>query len=199
MLHFLEWDNGRTMKAKIGKALLKIGVFISVFLLSMAIAEELLNRGNTDMTTEMGQATLPIVYMNVNDEYVNPLHGYTADMEGSYLRGTITPLKANREVDILIDTYGAIISKIGYEVRSKDMKRLIEDTDLEGYNFENDMITATLPIKNLIEDDTEYMLVIKITDGSGKVARYYTRIINKSELYLTGKIQFHQGFFRDLF
>ncbi|MBR4168411.1 MAG: hypothetical protein IKR47_01620 [Lachnospiraceae bacterium] len=182
------------MKAKIGKALLKIGVFISVFLLSMAVAEELLNRGNTDMTTEMGQATLPIVYMNVNDEYVNPLHGYTADMEGSYLRGTITPLKANREVDILIDTYGAIISKIGYEVRSKDMKRLIEDTDLSGYNYENDMITATLPIKDLIDDDTEYMLVIKITDGSGKVAKYYTRIINKSELYLTDKFTFVKDF-----
>ncbi|MBQ7582565.1 MAG: hypothetical protein IJU25_07065 [Lachnospiraceae bacterium] len=182
------------MKKRIGKALLKIAVFLAVFLISMAVAEGLLNRGNTDMTAEMGKATLPIVYMNVNDEYVNPLHGYTTDMEGSYLRGTITPLKANREVDILIDTYGAIISKIGYEVRSKDMKRLIEDTDLEGYNFENDMITATLPIKNLIEDDTEYMLVIKITDGSGKVARYYTRIINKSELYLTEKFNFIKDF-----
>ncbi len=169
-------------------------MFVAVFLLSMAIAEQLFNRGNTDMTTEMGKATLPIVYMNVNDEYVNPLHGYTVDMEGSYLRGAITPLKANREVDILIDTYGAIISKIGYEVRSKDMKRLIEDTDLESYNYENDMITATLPIKDLIDDDTEYMLVIKVTDGAGKVARYYTRIINKSELYLTDKFTFVKDF-----
>lgn len=182
------------MKKKIGKALLKVGVFAAVFLLSMVVAEKLLNRGNTDMTTEMGKATLPIVYMNVNDEYVNPLHGYTIDMEGSYLRGTITPLKANREVDILIDTYGAIISKIGYEVRSKDMKRLIEDTDLNGYKYENDMITATIPIKDLIEDETEYMLVIKITDGAGKVARYYTRIINKSELYLSDKISFIKDF-----
>lgn len=171
-----------------------LAVFVSVLLLSMVVADRFLNRGNTDMTTEMGKATLPIVYMNVNDEYVNPLHGYTIDMEGSYLRGTITPLKANREVDILIETYGAIISKIGYEVRSKDMQRLIEDTDLEGYNYENDMITATLPIKNLIEDDTEYMLVIKITDGAGKVARYYTRIINKSELYLTEKFSFIRDF-----
>lgn len=173
---------------------MRIGVFLSVFFLSMAVAEKLLNRGNTDMTAEMGQATLPIVYMNVNDEYVNPLHGYTVDMEGSYLRGAITPLKANREVDILIDTYGAIISKIGYEVRSKDMQRLIEDTDLDGYKYENDMITATLPIKDLIDDDKEYMLVIKVTDGAGKVTKYYTRIINKSELYLTDKFGFVKDF-----
>ncbi|MBR6451657.1 MAG: hypothetical protein IKS87_03040 [Lachnospiraceae bacterium] len=182
------------MKKKIGKALLRMGVFLAVFFLAMAIAEGLMNRGNTDMTAEMGQATLPIVYMNVNDEYVNPLHGYTVDMEGSYLRGAITPLKANREVDILIDTYGAVISKVGYEVRSKDMQRLIEVTELESYSYENDMITATLPIKDLIEDEKEYMLVILITDGAGKVTKYYTRIINKPELYLTEKFSFVKDF-----
>ncbi len=182
------------MKKKIGKAFLRMGVFLAVFFLAMAIAEQLMNRGNTDMTAEMGQATLPIVYMNVNDEYVNPLHGYTVDMEGSYLRGAITPLKANREVDILIDTYGAVISKVGYEVRSKDMQRLIEVTELESYSYENDMITATLPIKDLIEDEKEYMLVIMITDGAGKVTKYYTRIINKPELYLTEKFSFVKDF-----
>lgn len=182
------------MKQKIIRALIKVGVFLAVFVISMAVAENFMNRGNTDMTTEMGPATLPIVYMNVNDEYVNPLHGYTVDMEGNYLRGAITPLKANREVDILVETYGAVISKIGYEVRSKDMTRLIEDSDVESFNYENDMILATLPIKDLIEDDTEYMLVIKITDGAGKVAKYYTRIINKSELYLTEKFQFVKDF-----
>lgn len=182
------------MKQKILKALIKIGSFLVIFIVTMAVAERFMNRGNTDMTTEMGPATLPIVYMNVNDEYVNPLHGYTVDMEGNYLRGAITPLKANREVDILVETYGAVISKIGYEVRSKDMKRLIEDTDIEGFNYENDMIVATIPIKDLIEDDTEYMLIIKITNGAGEVTKYYTRIINKSELYLTEKFQFVKDF-----
>lgn len=182
------------MKKKILKSFIKIITIIAVFVITMAVAENFMNRGNTDMTAEVGPATLPIVYLNVNDEYVNPLHGYTVDMEGNYLRGTITPLKANREVDILVETYGAVISKIGYEVRSKDMKRLIEDTDVEGFNYENDMIVATIPIKDLIEDDTEYMLVIKITNGAGQITKYYTRIINKSELYLTEKFSFVKDF-----
>lgn len=182
------------MKKKIFRTFLKIVTFLAVFVLTIAIAERFMNRGNTDMTTEMGPATLPIVYMNVNDEYVNPLHGYTVDMEGNYLRGTITPLKANREVDILVETYGAVISKIGYEVRSKDMTRLIEDTDVESFNYEDDMIVATIPVKDLIEDDTEYMLIIKITNGAGQVTKYYTRIINKPELYLTEKFGFVKDF-----
>lgn len=182
------------MKKKILKSFIKIITIIAVFVITMAVAENFMNRGNTDMTSEVGPATLPIVYMNVNDEYVNPLHGYTVDMEGNYLRGTITPLKANREVDILVETYGAVISKIGYEVRSKDMKRLIEDTDVESFNYEDDMIVATIPIKDLIEDDTEYMLVIKITNGAGQITKYYTRIINKPELYLTEKFSFVKDF-----
>lgn len=182
------------MKQKIFKYLAKIGTFLVVFVITMAVAERFMNRGNTDMTEEMGPATLPIVYMNVNDEYVNPLHGYTIDMEGNYLRGTITPLKANREVDILVETYGAVISKIGFEVRSKDMTRLIEDTDLESFSYEDDMIVATIPIKDLIEEDTEYMLVIKVTDSSGNVIKYYTRVINKSELYLNEKFSFVKDF-----
>ena len=182
------------MKQKILKNFIKILTFLAVFVISMAVAERFMNRGNTDMTTEVGPATLPIVYLNVNDEYVNPLHGFTVDMQGSYLRGTITPIKANREVDILVETYGAVISKISYEVRSKDMTRLIEDTDVESFKYEDDMIVATIPIKDLIETDTEYMLVIKITDGAGKVTKYYTRIINKSELYITEKFNFVKDF-----
>jgi len=182
------------MKRKILKSFIKIVSIITVFIASVLVSDKLMNSGNTDMTTEMGVATLPIVYMNVNDEYVNPLHGYTVDMDGSYLRGEITPLKANREVDILIDTYGAVVSKVGYEVRSKDMQRLIESTEIESYSFEDNMITATLPIKDLIEDETEYMLVIKVTNGAGNVIRYYTRIINKSELYLSEKFQFVKEF-----
>lgn len=182
------------MKKKILRTFLKAVIFIATFFITFLIAEKLMNRGNLDMTTEMGVASLPIVYLNVNDEYINPLHGYTVDMEGSYLRGAITPLKANRELDILIDTYGATVSKVGFEVRSKDMKRLIEDTDVAGYSYEDNMITATIPVKDLIDDDTEYMLVIKITDGVGKVIKYYTRIINKSELYLSDKMQFVKDF-----
>lgn len=182
------------MKQKILKSLIKIVTFLVTFVGAVLISDRYLNLGNTDMTTDMGVATLPIVYLNVNDEYINPLHGYTMDMEGSYLRGVITPLKANREIEILIDTYGAVIGKVGFEVRSKDMQRLIEDTVVEGYSYEESMITATIPIKNLIEAEKEYMLVIKLTAGSGNVIKYYTRIINKPELYLTEKMQFVRDF-----
>jgi len=176
------------------RTLIRLGAFLAVFLISVTVVSKIVNRGNTDLTAEMRPATLPVLYMNVNDEYVNCLHGYTSEMEGNYLRGSLTPLQANRTVSVKVDTYGAVISGIAYEVRSMDMQRLIEDTKLSGFSYENDVITATIPIKDLIEDDTEYMLVIKLTTGSGEEIRYYSRIINEAEIYLSEKMDFVKDF-----
>ena len=146
------------------------------------------------MTAEMSKATLPIVYMNVNDEYINPLHGYTTEMEGNYLRGPITPLMANRSVTFRADLYDAVIAKVSYEVRPLDMSRLIEETEVSDFTYEGDAIYATATLKDLIEDDTEYMLIIKLTTSGGSVIRYYARVINRAELYLSEKMEFVRDF-----
>ena len=46
----------------------------------------LLNKGSTDLTVEMGQATFPVIHMEIGHEMVNALFGYENEMEGSYLR-----------------------------------------------------------------------------------------------------------------
>ena len=65
---------------KFRRRTIKLSVTFVLFLISLFVSNIVLNRGNTDMTAEMSKATLPIVYMNVNDEYINPLHGYTTEI-----------------------------------------------------------------------------------------------------------------------
>ena len=146
------------------------------------------------MTTDMAPASLPIIYMNVNDEYINPHHGYTCEMEGNYLRETITPLMANRSVSFKVDLYDAVIAKVAYEVRPLDMSRLIEDTEVTDFTYEGNEIYANITLKDLIEDDVEYMLIIKLTTSSGDIIRYYVRVINRSELSIGDKISFVRDF-----
>lgn len=146
------------------------------------------------MTADMNKATLPIIYLNVNDEYINPLHGYTVEMEGNYLRGTITPLMANRSISFRADLYDAVIAKVSFEVRPKDMSRLIEDTEVSDFTYDGNSIYATAVLKDLIEDEEEYILIIKLTTSSGDVIRYYARVINKAELYLGEKMNYVRDF-----
>lgn len=181
-------------RSKIKRRAIKIAVTFVLFLISLFVSDILLNRGNTDMTSDMSRATLPIVYMNVNDEYINPLHGYTTEMEGNYLRGPITPLMANRSVAFRADLYDAVIAKVSYEVRPLDMSRLIEETEVSDFVYDKDVIYATAMLKDLIDDDKEYMLIIKLTTSGGDVIRYYARVINRAELYLTEKMEFVRDF-----
>jgi len=181
-------------RSNLKRRAIKLGVTFVLFLISLFVSNIFLNRGNTDMTSEMTKATLPIVYMNVNDEYINPLHGYTTEMEGNYLRGPITPLMANRSVTFRADLYDAVIAKVSYEVRPVDMSRLIEETEVSDFTYEGDVIYATVTLKDLIEDDTEYMLIIKLMTSGGDVIRYYARVINRAELYLSEKMQFVREF-----
>ena len=178
----------------IQRRILKVVIPFIIFVITLFAAEKLMNKGNTDMTADMSGATLPVVYLNVNDEYVNPLHGYTMEMEGNYLRGCITPLMANRSISFRADLYDAVIAKVSYELRPKDMSRLIEDTEVSDFTYEGDYIYATATLKDLIEDDTEYMLIIKLTTSGGDVIRYYARVINRAELYLGEKMTFVRDF-----
>ncbi len=179
---------------KFRRRTIKLGVTFVLFLISLFVFNIILNKGKTDMTAEMSKASLPVVYMNVNDEYINPLHGYTTEMEGNYLRGPITPLMANRSVTFRADLYDAVIAKVSYEVRPLDMSRLIEETEVSDFSYEGDVIYATATLKDLIEDDTEYMLIIKLTTSGGDIIRYYARVINRAELYLSEKMEFVRDF-----
>lgn len=165
-----------------------------VFFIALYVSNIIINKGNTDMTSDMAPASLPIVYMNVNDEYINPLHGYTVEMEGNYLRGSITPLMANRSVSFKAELYEAVIAKVSYEVRPLDMSRLIEDTEVTDFTYENNEIYATANLKDLINDNEEYLLIIKLTTSSGNIIRYYTRVINRAELSIGEKIEFVRDF-----
>lgn len=183
------------------KALLKIGVCIAVFIASAIIISTIMNRGNTDLTAEVKPATYPLVYMEVNNQYINCLHGYASEMEGNYLRDSITPLQERRSLPIKIKTYGPAIKSLSYEIRSMDMQRLVENTAVTDYTQEdaNGYVSATLYLKDLIEPETEYLLVLKLNVGTSQEIRYYTRIINPDELYLTEKLDFVNEFHEKTF
>ena len=149
------------------KAIIK-GVLLGiVFALALVIISAVMNQGNTDMTTEMGDPTYPIVSMIVKGKQVNSLHGYAQSMQSAYLRDTLQPVESDRKISVHIDTYGREISEIAFEVRSLEGKRLVESTEVTSYEQESDVITFDITLKDLIENDKEYLLVFLITpEGS---------------------------------
>ena len=82
------------------KAIIKLVALILVFVFTIAgYFLFTIENGKKDdelMTT----ATLPIVSMTYNQNDINTLHGYIVEMNGVYMRDSITPLMEGRKVCI---------------------------------------------------------------------------------------------------
>lgn len=180
------------------KSLIKAFVFVLTFFVSLFIISKIMNQGNTDMTTEMGAAVFPLVYMNIGGEQVNCLHGYAQEMEASYLRDTITVIPQGRTVEFQIEKYNAAIEKITYELRSVDGERLIENGEISRENETAEAINASVTLKDLMETQTEYTLTI-ILETEYQQIRYYTRVILAEDYYINEKIAFVKDFHNKTF
>ena len=55
-----------------------------------------MNKGTDDQTISLGEPTLPMVSVIVDDNEVNALPGYTTEMNKTAMRDTITPVAATR-------------------------------------------------------------------------------------------------------
>ena len=171
------------------------GVIIScVFFMALFIANKFMNQGTADMTVEMGEATYPVVSVNYNGLLINEMHGYAKAMKVSQMRESITPLLEGRRIRLEIDTYGQMVSGIAFEVRSPDGERLVENTQVEDFEQSGDRISVSFGLKDLIEQNQEYLLVVLLTLGNGSEVRYYTRVVSTEEYFAEEKIKFVNNF-----
>lgn len=179
---------------KMRKTIIKGAIIVIVFFSALFMISNLMNKGNTDMTAEMEAASYPVIAMNYGGFRINVLHGYQDAMEVSQMRESLTPLISGRKMNLDIDTYGTRVDGIRFEVRSVDGSRLIEDTTVEEYEQSENKIKVSFGIKDLIENNREYLLVLILTVKGGEQIRYYTRIINPEEYYVADKLEYIMDF-----
>lgn len=160
------------------------------FIGSLFFFEYFLNRGNTDLTKEMSQASLPVICVRSDGHDINRMFGYTSDMDYSLIRNGITPLEEGRKLYVRIYKKNAGISNIGYELRSIDKERFVEEGNIEDYISHSDYIDATFSFKDIISEKTDYSLKIILTLNDGKEAYYYARIFENYDLNFTEKLDY---------
>ena len=176
------------------KIILKWTIVIAVFFIALFTISKVMNQGNTDMTVQMAEASFPIVTFDYDGRPINELHGYDGVMEVNYMRESITPLLPGRKVSVEVDCYGSQIRELSYEVRSIDGERLVESTRVQEFTQEEDKITASIGLKDLIDSEKEYVLVLLLTTEEGKEIRYYTRIVYSENNHAAEKLDYVMDF-----
>lgn len=167
----------------------KAAVLLIIFVLAVLIFGKLTNHTNADLTTEMDEATFPVISLYQNDIEINKLYGYANEMNAAYMRDTITPIATDRKLPISIQTYQTAVDAISYEIRSLDAERLIANADVNSYEETRGRIQAELEIQNLLSAGEEYLLIIQLESGSD-VIYYYTRIMEPVECHVEECVDF---------
>ena len=175
------------------KGTIKAIVLPVVFVLAVIIFSFMTNQTNEDLTTEMSEATLPVLTLYDGKTAINELYGYTEKMDAASMRDTITTIREDRLLPVTVKTYQTAVDKISYEIRSLDAKRLIANADVTSYTENKGMISMELPIQNLLEENEEYLLVIQLESGD-RMIYYYTRIIESQNSYVSECIDFVRQF-----
>ncbi len=151
----------------------------------------------------MGEPTLPTVtlYGSAGSDSdtlieINELFGYKMQMDSKYMRNTITPISNDRKVVVRVRNYGNYIMGAEFELRTLDCERLIEDTEVEKTDIvpDGEYTNINIQLQDMIEKDTEYVLVIHLnTDIAGEIS-YYTRVIGLTNNHCSEQINFINTF-----
>ncbi|MBQ6815152.1 MAG: hypothetical protein IJP13_06405 [Lachnospiraceae bacterium] len=172
------------------KLLLKIGTSVIAFIGVLIVYFVSIYETNEDSEQVMQSATLPIVNMVYQDANINMLQGYTTYMDGKYMRDCITPLDEQRTLGVNIRRYGNVIATMSYEIRSLDTERLIDKQNIEKFVTSGDNIYATIDVSNIVEKDTEYLLIIELVSEKHGNIYYYTRIEEQTQSDIKEHIDF---------
>ncbi len=181
------------------KLMLRIASIAAAFLLGMAGMSYFLMAGNTDSTAEMDSATLPLVYMKLENRNLNLLHGYTKSMDAATMRDAVYPLPEDRTVSFRVEYPDAKVQELRYEVRSIDTSRLIEDGEITDYSRSGRTLEVRLKLKDLLDDDEEYLLVIHLGLEKNQEAYYYTHVKKITETHLDECLSFVEEIHSALF
>lgn len=162
------------------KIVKRIVILAGVFFIAMGIylitAQRTMDRSEI-VYTVMEDPSLPVVYTRMFEGEENRLAAYRQEMSQAVSREAITVLPEDRQLEIRVAECRTEIIAAQYEIRSMDLERLVERTTIETWeNREGDSIMV-LPIQNLLNRDTEYLLHLMIEVENQEVLHYYTRIL----------------------
>ena len=182
------------MSKKVIKPIVLIVVFIAA-LITFCITT---NKGNKDMTTKQADATLPVMSFYLDKIKINTLHGYTAEMDPTKMRDCVIPISDDRKLSLSISTYGMAVDRISYKIRSMDGKRLVADGEISSFSNKDNTIQADVSMPNVMDENTEYLLVFTITSGQDNVY-YYSRIMQTDGKAAAKVVEFAKKFHDETF
>ncbi len=163
------------MTLTLKKRLINVGVLSAVFIVAVIIFSYVTNKGNDNMTADMGAATFPQISFSYGDYKINTLTGYAKRMDVSSMHNTITPV-ADQSLDVNIEAYGNKFTGASYKVYTLDGTSELESKKIKkaGKNFSLDLSGDKVL-------DEERILEVRLNRNGADPVYFYTRIVSDED------------------
>lgn len=176
------------MLKHIYRIIILCAVFIgSLFYFSRDIKEVVFH---IDSTTQMSEATFPVVTLKTQDSIINMMHGYAATMDSNQIRDSITPLNDTQNVFIYIDEKESTVKKLNYELRDTFDNHLIESGSYSALEKSGSQKIAKLKLTSELVTGKEYALTITTVTAESKKVNYYTRVVLQPSQHVEEKLEY---------
>lgn len=176
------------------KLILRFVTILLAFVAGVGFMSYATYMGNRDMTTVMGEATLPVLYAEEDGMRYNEMHGYVEPMDGSYMKELLLGLPEDHHAEFAIEKYNAQIKNAAYEVRSLDGSRLIEDKDHLELRDDGKYLHFELDLKDLLDRGEKYLLILKLQTSEHLEIFYYSQISYLGENHVRECVEFAKLF-----
>ena len=160
--------------------IIRISLLTVVFVLALIGFSYYTNRGNADMTADMGSATLPTISFTVEGQEINLLAGHVNEMDIMAVRDKVTPLDTAGNVVLNIQKYEQKIQSLTYRIYSVDGKEKRLEKTVKKVEE-----TLEAHVGDVLDETQEGLLQVQLDLGNGRNIYYYTRVTNATGLYFS--------------
>ncbi len=175
------------------RVLILLLVFVAAVIINFIWSGSRGDDSEATVYSAMEEATLPVVYPRMLGREMAPLFGHTEEGAVTAERDSLLVMSEDRELSIRID-HAWEIESLRYEIRSLDMEHLVERTELSGWKIEEGGVVVSLPIQNLLDKETQYLLAINIDLFDGRSFWYYTRIVETDNEHVEEMLELAEEF-----
>ncbi len=169
-----------------------VAVFIgSVWFFGQNMKEE---KFTFSKTVEMAEPTFPIVSIKVKDQVFNELHGLSGGVEPNNFRDSMVPLDHTQSFTVIIKENQIVAKKVMYRLVDSITNETVENGTISALERVDDNKTAKILLKEELQKDKEYSIVLTVVTDKSKKIHFVTRIKVMDQLYLKEQLDFVKEF-----
>lgn len=186
------------MQRHIYRLLAMILLFIGSMVLMISKMEEI-TIITAQSVTEMSEASFPTVVLQNRDREMNPLHGYSVNMDPDVLRESLTPLDGEQAFFVVIEEHETRVKRLLYEVWDTFGNNMLDSGSISALEEREGGKAAKVKIRAELAENEEYFVKLTVVTATGKKVRFYTRVKYVPEDHLQENLDFVMDFHGRLF